>query len=147
MITTRTSALLALSFSALTAACATGPARYQYNDRGFTARPGPKLAPLDGDGRAQLGMDVGRELRTGNLEDYPERPVLSAGRKEAWAMFLVCVSKSGIVESVSIQRPPGTPDMSDQWMTVIRQWRYKTYEDKDGPHPFCYPQRLEVKQL
>ena len=141
MISQRVPALLALAL----AACASGPTRYQYNDRGFTARPGPRPAPLDADGRAQLGMELGRELRQRNLEDYPDKPMLSEGHKQAWAMFLVCVSKSGIVESVSIQRSPGNPAMSDQWMSVIRSWRYKTYEDADGPHPFCYPQRLEVK--
>jgi hypothetical protein len=142
---TRT-AIRALLIAALaTAACATGPQRYHYDDRGVAARPGPKLAPLDADGRAQLGPDRGRELRKGNLEDYPERPMLSPGRDQAWAMFLVCVSKQGIVESVSVQRSPGSPDMSDQWMSVIRTWRYQSYEDGDGRHPFCYPQRLEVK--
>jgi TonB family protein len=143
MIALRACGLLVVS---LLVACATGPTTYQFNDRGYTAPAGqPKPIPFDGDGRAQLGMHDGRELRKGNLEDYPERPTLAKGHEQAWAMFNVCVSKQGIVESVSILRPPGTPGMSDQWMAAIRTWRYKTYENAEGPHPFCYPQRLEVK--
>ena len=130
----------------LLTACATGPARYQFNDRGYTSPPGqPKPIPFDGDGRAQLGMHDGRELRKGNLEDYPERPGLAEGHRQAWAMFQVCVSKQGIVEAVSITRSPGTAASIDQWMGVIRSWRYRPYENADGTHPFCYPQRLEVK--
>jgi hypothetical protein len=128
----------------LLAACATGPARY--DDTAPAATGAAKPASIDGDGRAHLSAQAGRERRQGKLEDYPERPLLSEGFKQAWAMFEVCVSRSGIVQSISIQRPPGNAAMIDQWMSVIRSWKYQPYETEDGPRAFCYPQRLEVKR-
>jgi hypothetical protein len=139
-MTMRLTAAMAL----LLIGCATGPARY---DDGAAAATGtPKPVAIDADGRAHLSAHAGRERRQGKLEDYPERPMLAEGFKQAWAMFEVCVSRSGLVQSISIQRPPGNAAMIDQWMTVIRSWRYQPYESEDGPRAFCYPQRLEVKR-
>jgi hypothetical protein len=119
---------------------------------GKSQPPQPPL-PTQLVGAKNISMNDGHALLETNVLERPNRPELLADLSSRpgmilWAMYKVCVGADGQVGALRIIKPADYRSYEDQdenWIRVIRRWRYKPYLEDGQARPFCYPVRIEVR--
>jgi TonB family protein len=110
------------------------------------ARPTPRPAPPGAP--ATLPAQAARKLLVTDVSRDPYRPRLPARLDQAGASYRgsyrICVSASGQIDTVKVVRSAGEEALDEEWMQIIRTWRYMPLSINNKRRPFCYVSPVEA---
>jgi hypothetical protein len=128
-----------------------GGATVHVTDRGGAGMLADRLAftvdPMDFGSIATLTVKAGSQRLLTDITKDPHRPrlppSLNRDRMQLWALFDVCVDKTGAVTNVKLLKS-ADPQVDADWTALVRDWRYQPYEEDGRAMAFCHPLRLMV---
>jgi hypothetical protein len=90
-------------------------------------------------GSQQLLTDLGQSANRPHLP-----PDLNRDGMTTWALYKTCVTATGEVATVEVQKSASWPRLDDEWMSLVKGWRYRPYTIGGQPVPFCTSVRLQA---
>jgi TonB family protein len=133
------------------AACGTAPAGPETPQPGGRTQTGTgKVAVIQSPpgAPATLPAQAAKKLLVTDISKDPYRPRLPAHLNQAGAsyqgLYRICVNAGGQIDAVKVVKSTGQDSLDDEWMQVIRTWRYMPLAINNKRRPFCYVSRVEV---
>jgi hypothetical protein len=128
-----------------------GGAIVHVTDRGGAGTLAERLSftsePMDFESVVMLSVQAGGERLLTDVTKDPHRPQLPPKLNRAgmqiWGLFKVCVDKAGAVTGVTTMKSADRL-VDEDWMAIIRTWRYQPYLDDGRAVSFCHAMRLQV---
>jgi TonB family protein len=142
-------AALGLALAAA-AACGTTTQAPQHEEAPARPAPAPRapLRPAPPGAPATLPTQAARKLLVTDVTKDPYRPRLPARLNQAGASYRgtyrICVSPSGQIDTVRVVSSTGEEALDEEWIQVIRTWRYMPLSINSKRRPFCYVSPVEV---
>ncbi len=97
---------------------------------------------------ARLTAAAAKRLLLTDVTVDPNRPRLPARLSKDdtryVGMYRICVSSSGQIDSVKVDKSTGDAQLDTEWVQVIRGWRYRPLEMSGRKVPFCYVSTVEA---
>ena len=97
---------------------------------------------------ALLTAAAAKRLLLTDVTVDPHRPRLPARLSKDGGRYVglykICVSSSGSIDSVKVNKGTGDAQLDSEWIQIIRGWRYRPLEMSGRKVPFCYVSTVEA---